>query len=182
MKAIRNINPIKMSVIVLMIIGFTSCTKEKVDPIVNLEMQMEKTDQFEYVEVDFNNLYLYGVDESNDTFKSNLQSRFENGKSGMILNQNRTLNITQQNHFAMKVVALKADMSLYVHINKTGTNQKVYESINADRIMLANPVLLEPNKSYNVRLVMNTETAIKLTPNNTLAIDWSEVKAIITEK
>jgi len=177
----KNLKSVKMLAIAVAVISLASCRKEKQDPILDVKFEMEKTDQFEYAEVSFSQLFLFGEDESGKAFKSNLQNMNKSTMGGFLLERGGVQDMTKQSHFEMKVVALKADASLYLHLTKNGTVQKVYESVGDGKIILETPVFLNANEAYEVKLIMNTEEALKI-KNNKLAIDWSEVRARIVKK
>ncbi len=177
----KNVKMIKkLSLLVAIAALFTACRKEDQKPVLDIKFAMEQTDQFEYAEVAFDQLFLYGLD-GKDTFKSNLQ-RFNNRvMTGFQLNRGGTQNVGERSHFEMKVVALKPDASLYLHLTTGGAVQKVWESLGDGKIYLEHPVVLNANESYEVKFTMNTEEAVVI-QNNKPAIDWSKVKAQIIKK
>ena len=176
----KNLKIVKKIAIVLVAITLASCSKEKQNPILDVKFEMEKTDQFDFAEVSFSQLFLYGLD-GNDTFKSNLQKMDKTVMGGFLLEKGGVQDMTKQTHFEMRVAAIKPDASIYLHLTKNGTIQEVWESVGDGIIYLETPIFLQSDEEYEVKISMNTETAIQL-KNNKLAIDWSKVKARISKK
>ncbi|MBO6516481.1 MAG: hypothetical protein JJ975_08005 [Bacteroidia bacterium] len=179
----KNVFKLKAVLALLLFSGMlTSCSKEELDPVLDIRFTMEQTDQFEYAEIAFRQLFLYEGSNGEATSKSNLQNQKDQVMNGFLLNNKSSHTLTVTSHFTQQVVALEADMDFYLHVtNDGGLVTKVYESLGDRKIFLEQPVTLEPNQTYQIDFTMDLEDALVL-KDDQLAIDWSQVTASLTKK
>lgn len=159
----------KLALFCLVALGFTACTKEELKPMLDVQLTIEETDQFEYVEVAFNQLFFYHTDDS----RSNLQNKNDRTISGFILNADYTQQLTLQPHFEMEIEAIRLDADILLPIGNEGAIQKVSDYVGDGKIVLEQPVTLLPDNTYKLDITMNTEEVLVI-EDNTVKMDWSK--------
>ena len=176
MKTIRN-----LTLIALFFGGLMSCKKEVNAPILNVKFSIEKATEYKHADLSFSQLFLFGINEENDEFKSNLEQMDKTISSDFVLSNSSTQSITTQDHFEMEVVALKAEAQLYLHETVGDGIVHVWDKVGDGKITLSHPVILESNGVYDVLLTMNIDEAI-VEKEGSLAIDWNKVSAQIIQQ
>ncbi len=160
--------------------GLFACSNEEINPMLDINFTMQGTDQFDYAEVAFQQLFLY-EGEAPNLSKSNLQQMNDQVLIGFQLAKGSTHDLTLQPHFEMQVSAIEADMDLYLHLTNSGLNQKVYKNLGDTKIFLDHPVQLLPNETYDVNIDMDLNDALVF-QDTELYLDWSKVTASITKR
>lgn len=171
----------KATLFLILGLGLTACSKEELKPMLDVKFTLEQTNQFEYAEIGFSQLFLLQQGEGESLTRSNLQNMPNAVMGGFRLNKASSQPITSQPHFEMDVVAVEANTDLFLHLTNNGIIKEVSKSLGDKKIYLEAPVSLKSNETYEVNITLDIDDAIVI-QDEELYIDWSKATASIIKK